>query len=500
MWGGRFGKPLDERALRYTTSLPVDRRLFEWDVLGSIAHARMLGRQNILAPADAETLVAGLVGLLRDPPSLDGAFEDIHSLVESTLVAGLADLLEHPPSLDGAYEDVHSLVEAELSARVGEAAGRLHTARSRNDQVATDTRLFVRAALIEGVARIVELQSVLVQAAEQHGQSIMPGYTHLQRAQPVLLGHHLLAYGEMLERDIGRLCDAYARADVLPLGAGALAGSPYPLDRQYVAQLLGFSTVSRNSLDAVSDRDFLVEHLAALAAMAMHLSRLAEELVLWSTAEFGFVSLDESLTTGSSIMPQKRNPDVAELLRGKTARIYAALLSLLVMLKGLPMSYNRDLQEDKGPYFEAVDVVHDGLALAAAMVRGATWRTERLAGAAADPLIAATDLADHLSKRGLPFRQAHEIVGRIVRAAEANLRRLDSFTLLELREFSPLFEASAAGLQADQVVAARDVVGGTAPGQVAHQLGLARERLGATRRWIDAHVQMLPTLESVTTP
>jgi argininosuccinate lyase len=302
----------------------------------------------------------------------------------------------------------------------------------------------------------------------------------------------------MLERDVGRLCDAYARADVLPLGAGALAGSPYPLDRAYVARLLGFSTVSRNSLDAVADRDFLVEHLAALATMAMHLSRMAEELVLWSTAEFGFVSLDESLTTGSSIMPQKRNPDVAELLRGKTGRVYGALLSLLVMLKGLPMSYNRDLQEDKAPYFEAVDVVHDGLALAAVMVQGATWRTDRLAQAAADPLIAATDLADHLTRRGLAFRQAHEIVGHIVRAAEASQRQLDAFTLEELQAFSPLFEASAAGLQAAEVVAARDVIGGTAPRQVTHQLGLARDRLTATRQWIDAHIQSLPTVESVT--
>jgi len=469
LWGGRFSKPLDERALRYTTSLPVDRRLFEWDVLGSIAHARMLGRQNIIAPPDAQTLTAGLAGLLRQPPPLDGAFEDIHSLVEAT-----------------------------LGERIGEVAGRLHTARSRNDQVATDTRLFVRAALIEGAAGIVDLQSALVQAAEQNGQAIMPGYTHLQRAQPVLLGHHLLAYVEMLDRDIGRLHDTYARADVLPLGAGALAGSPYPLDRQYVAELLGFSSVSRNSLDAVADRDFLVEHLAALATMAMHLSRLAEELVLWSTAEFGFVSLDESMTTGSSIMPQKRNPDVAELLRGKTGRVYGALLSLLVMLKGLPMSYNRDLQEDKAPYFEALDTVHDGLALAAAMIQGATWRTERLAQAAADPLIAATDLADHLTQRGLPFRQAHEIVGHIVRAAEASQRRLDSFTLSELQAFSALFEASAAGLQAPEVVAARDVIGGTAPGQVANQLRLARERLGATRQWIDARLQTLPTLESVT--
>jgi argininosuccinate lyase len=443
--------------------------LFKWDVLGSIAHARMLGRQGIIPSPDSTALVNGLVALWRDPPALDGA-----------------------------YEDVHSLVEATLSERIGEPAGRLHTARSRNDQVATDIRLFARAALVEGVAGIGELQSALLDTAERHGQTIMPGYTHMQRAQPVVLGHHLLAYVDMLERDAGRLRDAFARADVLALGAGALAGATYPLDRDYVARLLGFSSVSRNSLDAVSDRDFLVEHLSALAIAAMHLSRLAEELVLWSSTEFGFVALDESFTTGSSIMPQKRNPDVAELVRGKTGRVYGALVSLLVTLKGLPLSYNRDLQEDKAPYFEAVDVVQDGFALTAAMIQGATWQTDRLAAAAADPLIAATDLADHLTRQGLPFRQAHEVVGRIVRAAEASRRALGEFSLDELRAFSPLFEASVLNLQPRDVVAARDVFGGTAPTQVQRQLQAATDRLATTRGWVEASGQRLPTLDSVT--
>lgn len=469
MWGGRFEKSLDERALRYTTSLPVDRRLFVWDVLGSIAHARMLGRQGIIPAEDAGALVRGLGDLLRDPPPLDGA-----------------------------YEDIHSLVEAELGQRVGEAAGRLHTARSRNDQIATDTRLFARAALIEGVAAILDLQTILVRVAEQHAHTVLPGYTHMQRAQPVVLGHHLLAYAEMLERDAGRLRDCYARADVLPLGAGALAGTSFPLDREYVASLLGFSQVSRNSLDAVSDRDFIIEHLAALSLLAMHLSRGAEELVVWSTAEFGFVALDESFTTGSSIMPQKRNPDVAELLRGKTGRVYGALIGLLVTLKGLPMSYNRDLQEDKAPYFEAVDVVQDGLVLTAAMFEGATWRTERMAQAADDALIAATDLADHLAQRGVPFRQAHEIVGRIVRAAESSGRGLAAFSLDELREFSPVFEASAVGLRSEDVAQARTVVGGTAPGQVEAQLRASAERLDARRQWLEQQQDTLPTLERVT--
>jgi argininosuccinate lyase len=314
----------------------------------------------------------------------------------------------------------------------------------------------------------------------------------------VVLGHHLLAYWEMLDRDAGRLRDCYVRADVLPLGSGALAGSPYPLDREYVARLLGFAEITRNSLDAVSDRDFLVEHLAALSTVAMHLSRCAEELVLWSTTEFGFVALDESFTTGSSIMPQKRNPDVAELLRGKSGRVYGGLMSLLVTLKGLPLSYNRDLQEDKGPYFEAVDVVHDGLALLTAMLDGAAWRTERLAESANDPLIAATDLADHLAQHGVPFRQAHEIVGRIVRLAESSCRSLADLSLDELRTFSPVFEPSAVGLHAAAVVAARTVAGGPAPAQLAAQLAFATERTRSHRAWAEAHAARLPTLESVT--
>jgi argininosuccinate lyase len=468
LWGGRFSKSLDARALRYTTSLPVDRRLFVWDVLGSIAHARMLGKVGVLPADDVNSLVRGLIAIFRDPPSLGGA-----------------------------YEDVHSLVESDLARRVGEAAGKLHTARSRNDQVATDARLFARAALIEGMAGITQLQSTLVDLADRHTESLLPGYTHLQRAQPVVLAHHFLAYWEMLERDAGRLRDAYVRADVLPLGAAALAGSPYPLDRAFVASLLGFSECSRNSLDAVSDRDFIVEHLAALASIAMHLSRCAEELVLWSTAEFGFVALDESFTTGSSIMPQKRNPDVAELLRGKTGRVYGSLLSVLVTLKGLPLSYNRDLQEDKGPYFEAVDAVHDGLALLTAMLGGAEWQTERMAIAANDPLIAATDLADHLALRGVPFREAHEIVGRIVRAAEATGRSLADLSLEELHSFSPAFEASAVGLTAADVAAARRVVGGTAAEQVRAQVRFAAERNAAQLAWVNELARRLPTLEGV---
>jgi argininosuccinate lyase len=325
----------------------------------------------------------------------------------------------------------------------------------------------------------------------------MPGYTHLQRAQPVLLGHHLLAYVEMFGRDADRLREAYARADVLPLGAGALAGAPYPLDRDFVAALLGFGAVSRNSLDAVSDRDFLVEQVADLSLVSMHLSRLADELVLWSTSEFGFIVLDEAYTTGSSIMPQKRNPDVAELIRGKTGRVYGDLIALLTMLKALPLSYNRDLQEDKAPLFDAVDTVQDGLRLMAAIIDGAAWREQRLTQAADDGLIVATDLADHLARRGLPFRQAHEVVGRIVRDAELSNRSLASYSLDELRSYSVLFEVDAVGLRAADLAAARDVRGGTAPGRVRAEAEAARGRLGALRAWAEEYAARLPTLESV---
>jgi argininosuccinate lyase len=465
---GRFSKDLDAAALRFTTSLPVDRRLFVYDVMGSLAHARMLGRQGIIPAADAEQIVAGLAALITNPPAMGD---------------------------DAAFEDVHSAVETALGQRIGTAAGRLHTARSRNDQVATDTRLWAREALIEGIEALLELQQALVTAAEQHGQAVMPGYTHLQRAQPVLLGHHLLAYVEMLSRDAGRLRDAYERTDVLPLGSGALAGSPYPLDRQYVAEQLGFARVSANSLDAVSDRDFILEHLAALSIVAMHLSRLAEELVLWSTAEFGFVQVDEAYTTGSSIMPQKRNPDVAELVRGKTGRVYGSLVGLLTTLKGLPLSYNRDLQEDKGLYFDAVDTVHDALRLCAAMIRGAAWRTKRLAQAADDALIAATDLADHLAIRGLPFRQAHEVVGRLVKHVEGTGQSLADLTLAELQAFHALFEASAVGLRAPDMTAARNIPGGTAPNQVATGVAQATSTIDGLQAWIVDRRAALPTVE-----
>ena len=444
--------------------------MYREDVVGSIAHARMLGKQGIIPDADAEAIVAGLARVHAELDATDG------------------------PSPDAGAEDVHSLVEARLGELIGPAAGRLHTARSRNDQVATDLRLWARRALCDCAEAVLGLQAALLERAERDRGLVLPGYTHLQRAQPVLLAHHWLAYVEMLGRDLGRLEDAYRRADVLPLGAGALAGAPYPLDRAYVAELLGFGAVSVNSLDAVSDRDFVVEHLAALALVAVHLSRLAEELVLWSSAEFGFVEMDDAYATGSSIMPQKKNPDVAELVRGKCGRAVGSLVSLLVTLKGLPLAYNKDLQEDKEPYFRAVDDALDCLHLTAEMLATLEVCPERLDAAVADPLLLATDLADHLTRAGLPFRDAHGIVGAIVRDHGAGLTTL---TPAQLAAYSPLLADSPPRLSVRESVRARDVPGATSPRQVASALRRARRAHTAATARRAARRATLPTVEAL---
>jgi argininosuccinate lyase len=468
-WGGRFAKRASRDAEVFTSSLSVDLRLAAEDIAASMAHVLMLGRTGIILRADARAILSGLAGIAADLPAL-----------------------EVDPS---AWEDVHSLVEGLLRQRIGDAAGRLHTARSRNDQVAVDERLYARRALADGVQALVVLQRALVEQARANADLVMPGYTHLQRAQPVLYAHHLLAYAEMLDRDAGRLRDAERRADVLPLGSGALAGVPYPIDRHYVAQLLGFSQVSGNSMDAVSDRDFMVEHLAALSLIAVHLSRLAEDLVLWSTAEFGFAEVDEAYATGSSIMPQKKNPDVAELIRGKTGRVIGSLVGLLTVLKGLPLAYNRDLQEDKHGYFDALDTVHASLDLAARMIATLQPRGALMEAAAAGSFSTATDLADHLVKRGLPFREAHHVVGRIVRACIETDRDLPSLTLDELQKFSPLFEQSVVGLTSRQSVGARDVPGGTASGQVREAIERARRRIFESEEWALRAKSRLPAVE-----
>ena len=447
-WGGRFGEETHPLVEAFTSSIDADRRIALEDVRGSIAHARMLAQRGIIPAAEAEEILAGLLQIREEIEQ--GSFE-----------------------LDERLEDVHMNVEARLAQIAGAAAGRLHTARSRNDQVATDLRLWLKEAIAETVASVHELQISLVETASANRGVVMPGYTHLQRAQPVLLAHYLLAFFEMLERDIGRLADCYARADVLPLGSGALAGVPYDIDREMVARELEFAAVSANSIDAVSDRDFVVEYLAALALAMTHVSSLAEQVVLWSTAEFGFVVLPDAFATGSSIMPQKKNPDVAELARGRTGRVYGALTSVLTTLKGLPLGYNRDLQETKEPLFTAHNAVNETLAVFAEMVPELRFDADR-ARRASGGLLLATDLADYLAKKGMPFREAHNVVGRLVAYCESNRKELRRLTLDEYKQHSELFEADVLAIDVWSSLRSRDVPGGTAPRRVANAIRRAR--------------------------
>ncbi|MCS7206942.1 MAG: argininosuccinate lyase [Dehalococcoidia bacterium] len=435
--------------IAYAASLRFDRRLYRQDIAGSIAHARMLAQQGIISPKDAELIVMGLGAIRRE--------------IEAGTFPWREDL-----------EDVHINIEARLHDLIGETAGRLHTARSRNDQVATDMRLYAKEVIGETLRRVRALQGVILQKAEAHTETVLPGYTHLQRAQPVVLAHHLLAYFWMLERDAQRFRQAYERTDALPLGSGALAGVPYPVDRQFVARELGFSRISENSMDAVSDRDFFVDYLSAAALCMVHLSRLAEELVIWSSEEFGFIRLAEAYTTGSSIMPQKRNPVFAELMRGKVGRVVGHLVGLLIVLKGLPLTYNSDLQEDKEGFFDTVDTLLPSLEVMTAMLQGMEVNTERMRQAAEGGTLLATDFADYLVRKGMPFRQAHTLVAEICRYALAQGKGLRDVTVEELRRFSPLFAEDVLRLDALASVHARAVPGGTAPAQVRAQWEHAR--------------------------
>jgi argininosuccinate lyase len=456
LWGGRFSKEADASIEAFTASLPVDRRMARHDVRGSIAHVRMLGACGIIPPGDAQQIEAGLRGILAD------------------LEAGTLE--------PAGAEDIHSFIEQQLTARIGPVAGRLHTARSRNDQVATDTRLYVKEAAADLRARIRSLQKVLVNLARAHTGTVLPGMTHMQHAQPVLLAHHLLAYFWMLERDLGRLDDAVQRADVLPLGAGALAGTPFPIDREAVARELGFARVGENSLDSVSDRDFVLEIAAALSILMVHLSRLAEEVVLWNTREFRFIELDDSVATGSSIMPQKKNPDVAELVRGKTGRVCGNLSGLLMVMKGLPLTYNSDMQEDKEQLFDSLDTAVGCLAAMTRLLETAAFRTDRMEAATSGDFSTATDLADYLVRRGMPFRAAHGVIGRIVRWCEENGQTLEALDAAALRGFSEQFEPGAEELvQVRGSVQARGSSGGTSPEQVERQLAQAENLLESSQ-------------------
>jgi argininosuccinate lyase len=439
----------DKQARDYAASIPFDRRLYRQDIEGSMAHARMLAKQGIIGKSEAEAIIKGLNSIRKEIER--GKFQFRIEL-----------------------EDIHMNIEARLFEKIGDVAGKLHTARSRNDQMALDLRLFVKEEILKAIDKIKALQTALLELAGANKDVIMPGYTHLQQAQPVLLAHHLLAYFEMLQRDKERFQDCLERTDVMPLGSGALAGVPYPIDREFVARQLGFSKVSTNSLDAVSDRDFVIEYEAAAAITMMHLSRLAEELILWSSSEFGFIEIGEAFTTGSSIMPQKKNPDVAELARGKTGRVYGHLMGILTTIKSLPLAYNRDMQEDKEGLFDTVDTLHTSLEVFAGMAKTLKINTERIAQAMKTDYILATDLADYLVQKGLPFRKAHGVVAKLSEYALSKGKNFRELGRKEYHKFSPLFASDVYDITLESSVAARNVAGGTSPQQVRKALRKAK--------------------------
>jgi len=450
LWGGRFTQPTDKFVEEFTASIEFDKRLYAQDIRGSIAHAGMLARQGIITAADSELIVAGLKDILGQIES--GTFDFSVSL-----------------------EDIHMNIESHLSQKIGEAGKRLHTGRSRNDQVALDIRLYLRDEIKVICDFLDNLVDSLLYKAEKHLGVIIPGYTHLQIAQPVLFSHHMLAYVEMFKRDKGRMEDCLKRVDVLPLGAGALAGTTFPIDREYVAKLLEFPEVTRNSLDSVSDRDFALEFLASSSILMMHLSRFSEELVIWSTSEFRFIELSDAFCTGSSIMPQKKNPDVPELVRGKTGRVYGNLMALLTVMKALPLAYNKDMQEDKEPLFDTIDTVKGSLKIFAEMIREMRLNPERMHAAAAGGYSTATDVADYLVRKGAPFRDAHETVGKAVRYCIEMKKDLAELTLEEWRGFSDKIDADIfTAITLEASVNARSATGGTALERVKEEIARAK--------------------------
>ncbi len=453
LWGGRFSEPTDAFVEAFTASVEFDQRMFRQDIEGSRAHARMLTKVGVLTETDCEAILKGL------------------DQVEQEIETG-----EFEWSVS--REDVHMNIEARLTEIVGDAGKRLHTGRSRNDQVATDIRLYLREQLGYVISEIKRLQQGLLELAEKEADTIMPGFTHLQVAQPVTFGHHLLAWFEMMQRDASRMQDCATRLNVLPLGSAALAGTTYPLDRHYTAELLGFDDVSRNSLDAVSDRDFAIEFCAAAALVMTHLSRFSEELVIWSSAQFSFIDLPDRFCTGSSIMPQKKNPDVPELVRGKTGRVNGHLISLLTLMKSQPLAYNKDNQEDKEPLFDTIDTLLGSLRAFADMVPAIEARRENMYRAAKQGFSTATDLADYLVRKGLPFRDAHEVVGKAVALGVETNKDLSEMSLQELKQFSDIISDDVFDvLTLEGSVAARDHIGGTAPDQVRRAVKDARQRM-----------------------
>ncbi len=446
LWAGRFRQKTSGTVESFTESISFDRKLWKQDISGSIAHARMLARQRIITKRESDAIVAGL--------------QEISGRIEND---------SFPFSLE--LEDIHMNIESALTDKIGSAGKKLHTARSRNDQVAVDLRMYLKDEMLKIILRLEALQKTFVTLAEKNQGTVMPGYTHLQRAQPVILGHHLLAYVEMFQRDKERFQDCLKRTDVCPLGACALSGTSLPTDRAYTAKLLGFREVSGNSIDSVSDRDFALEFLSCAAIAMMHLSRLAEELILWSTEEFRFIEISDRFTTGSSIMPQKKNPDVAELMRGKTGRVYGNLVALLTLMKGLPLAYNRDMQEDKLPIFDSVETLEACLEVLDEMMQDLKFNTTRLRLTAGEGYSTATDIAEYLVKKGIPFREAHEITGRIVLSCISKNIQLTGLSLKELRTFSSKISDDVISvLDPSRSVRARTSFGGTSPSEVKRQI------------------------------
>ncbi len=457
LWGGRFQKSTDKLVEDFHSSISFDQRLYRQDIQGSIAHARMLGKCGIIAEAEALAVISGLEQVLAD------------------IEAGKVEF-------EVGAEDIHMNVEKILTERIGPVGKKLHTGRSRNDQVALDIRMYLKQAIRRTQELLLALEDTLLALAREHLETWMPGYTHLQKGQPITLGHHLMAYFQMFLRDLSRLEDCYGRTDVMPLGSGALAGTTFPIDREMVKKELGFSEITANSLDGVSDRDFAVEFCAAASMLMMHLSRLSEEIILWSSGEFAFISLDDAYATGSSIMPQKKNPDVAELIRGKTGRVYGDLMSLLTVMKGLPLAYNKDMQEDKEALFDAIDTVHKCLLLTTPMLKTMEVRKDNMAKGARGGFTNATDVADYLAKRGVPFREAHEIVGRLVLYCTQKQAALEELSLAEFQALSPSFEADLYDfITVEHCVRARKVPGGPAPEMVVQAISAGEKALGRFR-------------------
>lgn len=460
LWSGRFTQDVGEFATRFGASLPVDKQLYHQDIAGSKAHASMLGAQGIISQEDARAIIEGLTD------------------IEQQINAGQFNFDIHD-------EDIHMAIESQLTASIGEAGARLHTGRSRNDQVVTDTRLFAKARCLDLMHANIALRETLIDKAEQCKDVLLPGYTHMQHAQPVFLSHHLLAYAHMFQRDFIRLKAAYVAADVCPLGSAALAGTTYPLDRAYTAHELGFSEISQNSLDAVSDRDFLLDLCYAASVSSIHLSRLAEELVVWSTSEFGYITMSDAWSTGSSIMPQKKNPDFAELVRGKSGRVVGDLMALLVTLKSLPLAYNKDLQEDKEGAFDAAQTLEDCLVCMRGMIETMQVNEDAMLASVQKGHLAATDIADYLAKKGMPFRKAHEIVGHLVLLCEQRGCNLQDLSLEDFKGQSDLFEDDIMDMTDLVAIAdARDVIGGTGRQAIEEQMKGVVSKLYADEGWV----------------